>query len=96
MAKKYLDLEHLTAIVVGTKGEEVETDEYGRVKVQFHWDRYGEYDENSSCWIRVSQAWAGPAASIAFGRSWLVLAAGLGLTGESDAFRARAILAFQF
>ncbi|HEX9050266.1 MAG TPA: hypothetical protein VF841_06995 [Anaeromyxobacter sp.] len=45
---------------------------------------------------RESQAWAGPAASIAVARSWLVLAAGLGLNGESDAFRARAILAFQF
>jgi hypothetical protein len=45
---------------------------------------------------RQSQAWAGPAASVAFGRSWLVLAAGFGLNGESDAYRARAILAFQF
>jgi hypothetical protein len=43
-----------------------------------------------------SLAWAGPAASIAFGRAWLVLAAGFGLTDESDAVRARAILAFQF
>ena len=43
-----------------------------------------------------SQVWAGPAASIAFGRAWLVLAAGVGLTEESDALRARAILAFQF
>jgi len=48
-----------TAIVVGKKGEEIDTDEFGRVKVQFHWDRYGKVDENSSCWIRVSQAWAG-------------------------------------
>ena len=48
-----------TAIVVGPKGEEVWTDEYGRVKVQFHWDRYGKADENSSCWIRVAQVWAG-------------------------------------
>ena len=48
-----------TAIVVGAAGEEVYIDEYGRVKVQFHWDRYGESDENSSCWIRVSQVWAG-------------------------------------
>jgi len=38
---------------------EIETDPYGRVKVQFHWDRYGTYDRNSSCWIRVSQVWAG-------------------------------------
>ena len=48
-----------TAIVVGSSGEEIHTDEYGRVKVQFHWDRYGEGNENSSCWIRVSQPWAG-------------------------------------
>jgi type VI secretion system secreted protein VgrG len=48
-----------TAIVVGKKGEEIDTDEFGRVKVQFHWDRYGKVDENSSCWIRVSQPWAG-------------------------------------
>lgn len=48
-----------TAIVVGKGGEEIWTDEYGRVKVQFHWDRYGEEDENSSCWIRVSQVHAG-------------------------------------
>ncbi|MBI3609835.1 MAG: type VI secretion system tip protein VgrG [Nitrospirae bacterium] len=48
-----------TAIVVGPKGEEIYTDEYSRVKVQFHWDRNGKQDEKSSCWIRVSQAWAG-------------------------------------
>ncbi|MBU0994966.1 MAG: type VI secretion system tip protein VgrG [Proteobacteria bacterium] len=48
-----------TAIVVGPKGEEIYTDEHGRVKVQFHWDRLGEKNENSSCWIRVSQVWAG-------------------------------------
>jgi type VI secretion system secreted protein VgrG len=48
-----------TAIVVGTAGEEIYTDQYGRVKVKFHWDRYSKGDENSSCWIRVSQAWAG-------------------------------------
>ena len=48
-----------TAIVVGPKGEEIYTDEHGRVKVQFHWDREGEADENSSCWIRASSAWAG-------------------------------------
>ena len=48
-----------TATVVGKSGEEIWTDEYGRVKVQFHWDRYGKKDENSSCWIRVAQAWAG-------------------------------------
>ena len=48
-----------TAIVVGTAGEEIYTDEFGRVKLQFHWDRYGKSDENSSCWVRVSQLWAG-------------------------------------
>ncbi|MBK1721536.1 type VI secretion system tip protein TssI/VgrG [Thiocystis violacea] len=48
-----------TATVVGPSGEEIWTDEYGRIKVQFHWDRYGKMDENSSCWIRVSQLWAG-------------------------------------
>ncbi len=48
-----------TAIVTGPSGEEIYTDEHGRVKVQFHWDREGKNDENSSCWMRVSQAWAG-------------------------------------
>jgi type VI secretion system secreted protein VgrG len=48
-----------TATVVGPKGEEIYTDEYGRVKVQFHWDREAP-SENSSCWIRVMQPWAGP------------------------------------
>lgn len=48
-----------TAIVVGPKGEEIYTDEFGRVKVHFHWDRLGTPDDTSSCWIRVSQAWAG-------------------------------------
>lgn len=48
-----------TAIVVGKSGEEIWTDKYGRVKVQFHWDRLGQRNENSSCWIRVAQGWAG-------------------------------------
>jgi len=48
-----------TAMVVGKSGDEIYTDEYGRIKVQFHWDRYGKKDENSSCWMRVSQLWAG-------------------------------------
>lgn len=48
-----------TAMVVGPKGEEIHVDELGRVKVQFHWDREGKKDAKSSCWIRVSQAWAG-------------------------------------
>lgn len=48
-----------TAVVVGPSGDEIYTDEYGRVKVQFFWDRYGQNDENSSCWMRVSHPWAG-------------------------------------
>ena len=48
-----------TAIVVGESGEEIYTDKYGRVKCHFHWDRYDKADENSSCWIRVAQSWAG-------------------------------------
>jgi type VI secretion system secreted protein VgrG len=48
-----------TAVVVGPAGEEIFTDPYGRVKVQFHWDREGKHDANSSCWIRVSTIWAG-------------------------------------
>jgi type VI secretion system secreted protein VgrG len=48
-----------TAVVVGPSGEEIYSDNYGRVKVQFHWDRIGANDQNSSCWIRVSQEWAG-------------------------------------
>ncbi|TCP09785.1 type VI secretion system Vgr family protein [Caldimonas thermodepolymerans] len=48
-----------TAIVVGPAGDEIHTDKYGRVKVQFHWDRDGAGDENSSCWVRVAQPWAG-------------------------------------
>jgi len=48
-----------TAVVVGKSGEEIWVDKYGRVKVQFHWDREGKKDENSSSWVRVSQPWAG-------------------------------------
>lgn len=48
-----------TAFVVGPPGEEIYVDQYGRVKVQFHWDREGKYNDKSSCWIRVSQSWAG-------------------------------------
>jgi len=48
-----------TAVVVGPDGDEIYTDKYGRVKVQFHWDREGEKNQNSSCWIRVSHPWAG-------------------------------------
>ncbi|NOQ65504.1 MAG: type VI secretion system tip protein VgrG [Methyloprofundus sp.] len=48
-----------TALVVGPSGDEIYTNEHGQVTLQFHWDRYGEKDENSSCWVRVSQLWAG-------------------------------------
>lgn len=48
-----------TAMVVGPAGEQLWTDEFGRVKVRFHWDRYARNDETDSCWVRVSQAWAG-------------------------------------
>ncbi len=48
-----------TAVVVGPAGEEIFTDKYGRVKVQFHWDRAGKYDGDSSCWLRVGTLWAG-------------------------------------
>ncbi|HBI7614803.1 TPA: type VI secretion system tip protein VgrG [Escherichia coli] len=48
-----------SAIVTGPAGQEIWTDKYGRVKVQFGWDRYGKNDENSSCWVRVSYPWAG-------------------------------------
>ena len=49
----------ITATVVGPEGEEIHTDEYGRVRVQFHWDRTGKYDPESSPWIRVMTSWAG-------------------------------------
>jgi len=55
-----------TARVVGPAGEEIHTDKYGRVKVQFNWDREGKFDENSSCWIRVSQGIAGGQYGIMF------------------------------
>jgi type VI secretion system secreted protein VgrG len=48
-----------TAVVVGPPGEEIFTDKYGRVKVQFHWDREGQNNADSSCWVRVSTLWAG-------------------------------------
>ena len=48
-----------TATVVGASGEEITTEERGRVKIQFHWDRDGQDDESSSCWVRVMQRWAG-------------------------------------
>ncbi|ALN58677.1 type VI secretion system Vgr family protein [Lysobacter enzymogenes] len=49
----------LTAVVVGPSGEEIECDEFGRVRVQFHFDREGGYDEKASCWVRVASNWAG-------------------------------------
>ncbi|MEP0848526.1 MAG: type VI secretion system tip protein VgrG [Phycisphaerae bacterium] len=55
-----------TAMVCGPSGEEIFPDKYGRVKVQFHWDRQGQYDENSSCWIRVCQGLAGGQYGIMF------------------------------
>ena len=48
-----------TAVVTGKSGEEIYTDKFGRIKVQFHWDREGKKDENTTCWIRVAQFWAG-------------------------------------
>ncbi len=48
-----------TAVVTGPAGEEIHCDEYGRVKVQFHWDRHGQADDKTSCWMRVSSSWAG-------------------------------------
>ena len=48
-----------TAVVVGTEGEEIEPDKYGRVKVQFHWDRAGQFNLDSSCGVRVPTLWAG-------------------------------------
>ena len=48
-----------SALVVGPPGEEIFTDKYGRVKVQFHWDREGKNDADSSCWLRVATSWAG-------------------------------------
>jgi type VI secretion system secreted protein VgrG len=48
-----------TAVVTGPAGEEIHCDQYGRVKVQFHWDREGQVDDKASCWLRVSSSWAG-------------------------------------
>jgi type VI secretion system secreted protein VgrG len=56
-----------TAVVVGPGGEEIYTDNHGRIKVQFHWDREGRKDDKSSCWIRVSHPWAGKG----WGAMWL-------------------------
>ena len=48
-----------TAIVVGASSNEIETDKHGRIKIHFHWDRLGEKNQTSSCWVRVAQPWAG-------------------------------------
>jgi type VI secretion system secreted protein VgrG len=48
-----------SAVVTGPAGEEIHCDQYGRVKVQFHWDREGQADDKTSCWLRVASAWAG-------------------------------------
>jgi type VI secretion system secreted protein VgrG len=48
-----------TAIVTGEAGEEITTDEHGRIKIQFHWEQAPRYDDSSSCWVRCSQSWAG-------------------------------------
>ncbi len=55
-----------TAMVTGPSGEEIYSDQYGRVKVQFHWDQEGKYDEKSSCWVRVAQGWTGKGWGIIF------------------------------
>ena len=56
-----------TAIVTGPKGEEIYTDADGRIKVQFHWDREGQADEKTSCWLRIAQSWAGNG----YGNHWI-------------------------
>jgi type VI secretion system secreted protein VgrG len=55
-----------SATVVGPSGEEIHVDQHGRIKVRFHWDREGKSDDTASCWIRLSQAWAGPAWGASF------------------------------
>jgi len=55
-----------TAVVVGSSGEEIWPDKYGRIKVQFFWDRLGKHDENSSCWIRCAQSWTGSTWGVLF------------------------------
>ncbi len=60
-ARPARQLRHVTesAVVVGPEGQEIFTDAFGRIKVQFHWDREGQRNAQSSCWMRVAQAWAG-------------------------------------
>src|SRR5690606_12722333 len=55
-----------TALVVGKSGEEIWTDEYGRIKIQFPWDRDGKNDETSSCWVRVVLPWSGKGFGMQF------------------------------
>jgi type VI secretion system secreted protein VgrG len=55
-----------TAVVVGGKNQEILADKYGRIKVQFHWDREGKLDDKSSCWVRVAQTWAGNKRGLLF------------------------------
>ncbi|WP_210639179.1 type VI secretion system tip protein VgrG [Pseudomonas sp. Tri1] len=55
-----------TALVVGKAGEEIWTDEYGRIKLQFPWDRTGKNDETSSCWVRVVLPWSGKGFGMQF------------------------------
>ncbi|KAF1029295.1 MAG: Actin cross-linking toxin VgrG1 [Pseudomonas sp.] len=57
--KKTMDMASQSAIVTGPAGEEIHCDQYGRVKVQFHWDREGQADDKTSCWLRVATGWAG-------------------------------------
>ncbi|MBV6751911.1 type VI secretion system tip protein VgrG [Pseudomonas chlororaphis] len=59
-ARKSRRLNTQSAIVTGPPGEEIHCDEYGRVKVKFHWDRSDETGAQSSCWLRVASSWAGP------------------------------------
>jgi type VI secretion system secreted protein VgrG len=62
-----------TAVVVGPPGEEIYTDKYGRVKVQFNWDRQGQHDNSSSCWIRVVQPTAGAGSTVIPRIGWEVV-----------------------
>ncbi|MBI4953247.1 MAG: type VI secretion system tip protein VgrG [Myxococcales bacterium] len=55
-----------SAMVVGPAGQQIHTDEYGRVRVRFHWDREGAFDDSATCWLRVSQAWAGTGFGVTF------------------------------
>jgi type VI secretion system secreted protein VgrG len=72
-----------TAMVVGPPGEEIFTDKYGRVKVQFHWDREGQRDESSSCWVRVGALYAGTETGFVLPRvGWEVVVAFL--EGDPD------------